>query len=484
MMKVLVGHFTTESNENVKKLCELNDFVYKTGSSSIDAMDIKDIFEAADIELIPSIYANGHSNGVVSSSAFHFISTEMFRAVKLHSDKNDLDGIFLFLHGASKVKDLEGDSGEQFLIDGIRKIVGDYLPIAVVSDPHGNLSKEYVEKINILRCFRHSPHTDRIETHRHMAKLFIEFLNNRQNITPVYRKLPLLLGGERCVSTDEPMVSINKLLDEIEESPQIRSASYHIGYLRHDSYRCGAAVVVVPYSESDIEYANEKADEIADYVLSRRHDFHYTGNTQEPEEALKQALEHQGKLVFITDSGDNTTSGSSGYNTIIVRQILQSQNLNNKKILFAAITDPISVELLKRYEVDQEVAFSLGMNEDEYSAPAEIKGRIKAKGCVHNSYYEMEDVGDAITVSVANTDVDIIVSSRSITYSELHQFEAANIDIEAYDIIIVKQGYLFPDLKEIASFGIMSLTRGATNQKTESITYRKIMRPMFPIDYF
>lgn len=483
-MKVLVGHFTTESNENVKKLCEFNDFVYKTGSGMIDAMDIKDVFEEAGIELIPSIYANGHSNGVVSSTAFQFISTELLKTVKQHSDKNDLDGIFLFLHGASKVADLAGDSGEQYIIDEIRKIVGDYLPIAVVSDPHGNLTQAYVEKINILRCFRHSPHTDRIETHRHTAKLFIELLNHRENINPVYRKLPLLLGGERCVSTDEPMVSINKLLDKIETSPRIRSASYHIGYLRHDSYRCGAAVVVVPYAQKDTQYANEKADEIAEYVLSKRHDFHYTGNTQEPEIALVQALEHKGKPAFITDSGDNTTSGSSGYNTIILRQVLAAESLNNKKILFAAITDPMAVELLKKYKLDEAVIFTLGMAADEYSAPVKITGKIRAQGCIHNTYYETENIGDAITVSVADQNVDIIVSSRSITYAELHQFEAANITVEDYDIIVVKQGYLFPDLKDISSFSVMSLTKGATNQKTESITFRKIMRPMFPIDNF
>ena len=51
-----------------------------------------------------------------------------------------------------------------------------------------------------------------------------------------------------------------------------------------------------------------------------------------------------------------------------------------------------------------------------------------------------------------------------------------------YDLIIVKQGYIYPRLKELAKFSVMSLTDGATNQRTEKIQYRTILRPMYPID--
>ncbi len=40
------------------------------------------------------------------------------------------------------------------------------MPIAVVCDPHGNVDQEYADRLNILRTFRHSPHTDRKEAHQ------------------------------------------------------------------------------------------------------------------------------------------------------------------------------------------------------------------------------------------------------------------------------------------------------------------------------
>ena len=66
--------------------------------------------------------------------------------------------------------------------------------------------------------------------------------------------------------------------------------------------------------------------------------------------------------------------------------------------------------------------------------------------------------------------------------AEKQQFEHANINWDDYDIIIVKQGYIFPELVEKASLAIMALTDGATIQDTKNIKYRQIMRPMYPID--
>ena len=206
-------------------------------------------------------------------------------------------------------------------------------------DPHGNLSQEQADNCTIIRTFRHSPHTDRRECHRLVASLLIDLLNHRRNIHPVYRKVPVLLGGERTVSTDEPMVSINKMLDEIEKDERIMCCSYHIGYVRHDSDKCGASVIVVPNSEKDTAYANTKADEIAAFAFSKRHEFHFTGTALEPEDAVREVMAAKGKPCFITDSGDNCTAGGPGCNTFILRQFLALEDYAEKRILFACISD-------------------------------------------------------------------------------------------------------------------------------------------------
>ena len=49
---------------------------------------------------------------------------------------------------------------------------------------------------------------------------------------------------------------------------------------------------------------------------------------------------------------------------------------------------------------------------------------------------------------------------------ELHQFEAAGAHCADYGVVIVKQGYIFPELKELGALCVMSLTDGATLQDT------------------
>ena len=62
------------------------------------------------------------------------------------------------------------------------------------------------------------------------------------------------------------------------------------------------------------------------------------------------------------------------------------------------------------------------------------------------------------------------------------QLRHLGIEWTDYDITVVKQGYIFPDFKAQARFYVMSLTDGATPQDTASIPFKRIMRPMFPID--
>ena len=86
---------------------------------------------------------------------------------------------------------------------------------------------------------------------------------------------------------------------------------------------CG--VVVVPATEQDNAYAENLADKLAETVWQKRHEFHYTGLTAKPQEALRMALEFEGKPVFLTDSGDNVTSGASGWNTFVLAAVSRCQ---------------------------------------------------------------------------------------------------------------------------------------------------------------
>ena len=480
-MKVLIGEFITESNENIPRKNEITAYDIAFGEECVRKMHVGDIFAQAGIEVIPAVYAVSGASGVIKRHTFDYIEACFIRTVEEHL--NEIDGIYMMLHGASEVEGL--GSGEHHILAEVRKRVGTYVPIYVACDPHGNLCKEYVESAQVVRSYRESPHTDSIQTRRIVAGMLCEALKKRENIHAVYRKLPLILGGEQSVSADEPVKSINQYMDEMEKDPRICSASWHVGYIRHDTPVAGCGIVVTPATAADQEYAEQAADALAAYVWDKRHEFHYTGLTAEPDKALEMAMAQEKGPVFITDSGDNVTSGATGWNTYILRQVLALKD-TDKTFLFASICDPQCCRGLMEAEIGEERHITLGVGHDELSAPVELDVTVKSKGEIVRSGTTgstiMKVFGHCVTAHVKETGIDIVVADSEKTFSAKIIYDRAHVDWNDYDITVVKQGYIFPELKEAAAFYVMSLTGGATPQNTKKLQFKRIQRPMYPID--
>lgn len=478
--KVLVGSFTAESNSWNPFYETLDQFDIGYDEVVIRNMFADDIFEKNNIEPIPTIYANGGANGYIEKDAFMFIANKIIDKVK--ETKDELDGILMFLHGASHVVDLPEDAGELYILERIREIVGFDMPIAITMDPHGNVNRRYTELADIIRCYRHSPHWDREECHHDVAELFAKLLENPRRITAEYVRVPILVGGQRSVSADEPMCWINEMLDETEKLDGIMSASYHVGYSHADSALCAAGVIVVPETEEYQELAKIKAKEIADFAMANRELFHFTGHTVEPEEALNEAIMTEKWPVFMTDAGDNATGGSFAYNTLLLKMFLEKESLNNKKVLFATINDPKACEKLMGNKIGDNVSFTLGVDIDEESQPVLIDGVVTAKGDLNTFYAFPHKIGDTVTVQIAGTDIFVTVANHLTAFREVQQFETAGLDYKDYDIIVVKQGYLYTEERELAGLDIMALTPGMTFQNIEFLEFKNLIRPMYPHD--
>lgn len=480
-MKVFVAHMTSECNEHVRKDATLDDFLLLYGDECIDAMHVRDIFEGHGIEIVPSIFASLHPSGMIEREAFDYISSTVLDALKDHLD--EIDAIYLQLHGASGIRDLEGVSAEHFLLKRMREIAGRHIPIALVMDPHGNVTEELVSRTNIVRCYRQSPHSDSVETERIVAEKLVDLMEHRRTMKPVMRKIPIMVGGERSVSAMEPMRSINRLLDEAEEDPRVFSCSYHIGYIRHDDDKLGAAVVVVPNTPADAAYCAEVADRISRYAWDHRFEFKFTGNYGELDEAVRAAVGFEGKTAVITDSGDNCGAGGAGENTLVLRELL-SQDVNGKRVLVAGINDARACEELSSCVEGSHVSFDLGSGFDELSAPVAIEGTLRHAGEAAMGLGQIHVVGPCYVVAIDGTSIEVLIVNRNVQYGTMEQFAYAGVDFHDYDIVVVKMGYLDTYLIPETAFHVMALTDGPTIQRSESIPFKRIYRPMWPMDDF
>ena len=91
-MKVLVGQFVIECNENMPQKSDLGVFTLAFGDECVRKMQVTEVFDREGIEAIPSIYADASSNGVVKRRAFDYIEACILETAK--ERLAEIDGVF------------------------------------------------------------------------------------------------------------------------------------------------------------------------------------------------------------------------------------------------------------------------------------------------------------------------------------------------------------------------------------------------------
>ena len=482
-MNVFVGGMDAECNEHVSKRIDLSDIHLLYGDACADALNVREVFEPAGVRVIGGLYAHAGPTGMLSREAFETISRELLRTVK--ENLTEIDGIYLKLHGASGVADLDEVSGEHVLVKRLRRLVGRYMPIAVTQDPHGNMTREFAESVNLVRCYRESPHIDTIETGHIVAEKLLDLMRNRRPMRPIVMKLPMLLGGEQSMSSEEPMRTINRMLDKAETDARVLSACFYIGYLSHDDDKLGAAVVIVPNQPEDTAFCQAEGWRIARAIWDLRSTFGFKGNFAPPEEAILRTLREGIKTSVITDLGDNCGAGAMGGQTELLTFMLKHWH-SGKKVLFAGIRDVKAHAKLMGLPVGSQVTIDLGTNENEWSRPVHIKGTVVACGDEYSGYgneiFLGRKVGEVSTVRVNGTGIDIMVLDINLQYGHPYEFTRAGLEFHDYDIVVVKMGYLDTYLIPETRYHCMATTDGPTAQEPQKFDFKRVSRPIWPLD--
>ena len=76
----------------------------------------------------------------------------------------------------------------------------------------------------------------------------------------------------------------------------------------------------------------------------------------------------------------------------------------------------------------------------------------------------------------------VIVTKKRKPYHYLSDFYNLKLKPDSTDILVVKIGYLVPELYDIRGDWVMALTPGGVDQNLHRLDYQKIKRPMYPLD--
>jgi microcystin degradation protein MlrC len=78
--------------------------------------------------------------------------------------------------------------------------------------------------------------------------------------------------------------------------------------------------------------------------------------------------------------------------------------------------------------------------------------------------------------------VDLVVTARRRPFHNIADFTRLGLDPRTAKILVVKSGYLSPDLAPIANPSLMALSPGVVDQFVERLPRLRKVRPTYPFD--
>ncbi|MBQ4914733.1 M81 family metallopeptidase [Maribacter sp. MMG018] len=429
-----------------------------------------DIRKRAD--WVPTLLGKSLPGGIVTREAYESM---VQKTLKMLEENGPYDGLFFDIHGAMSVVGLEDAEGD--LIKRIREVIGPDVVVSTSMDLHGNVSETLAKHSDLITCYRMAPHEDALESKERSIINLLERLESGKG-KPAYKAwvpVPILLPGEKTSTRIEPGKSLYAKVPEVADQDGVIDAAIWIGYAWADEPRNHAVIMV---TGDDKEKVTTGAEKLAKAFWDVRNEFEFVAPVATLDESLKMALNSDKKPFMISDMGDNPTAGGAGDVTWTLREILNRPEFktdNGPSLIYASIPGPELVEKALEIGVGGNISALAGAAvDDRFAPPLLLTGTIEA--------IKEGDRDAEVEVVVKIGSVHVIVTKKRKPYHHKSDFTDLGLKPTETDIVVVKIGYLVPELYDMRGDWIMALTPGGVDQDLERLGYKNIKRPMFPLD--
>jgi microcystin degradation protein MlrC len=473
-LRVAIGGIHIESSTFSPHLSSADDFEVTRGEALLARYDWLSPVRpwAVGVEWIPLVHARALPGGAVDPATYEAWATEL--AEKLAA-AGPIDGMLLDIHGAMSVvgrDDAEGD-----LVTAIRSVLGPEPFVSAAMDLHGNVSQVLFDACDLLTCYRTAPHVDVWETRERAARNLVEALRRQQRPHKALVHVPILLPGEMTSTREEPARGLYARIPEVEARDGVVDAAIWIGFAWADQPRCRGAVVV---TGTDASATAEAARELGGHFWAARDEFAFVAPTGSLDECLDTALaavaDPARRPFFVSDSGDNPGAGGADDVTFALERMLARPEIRDgsRRAVFASLVDPRAVAEIADQPLGSPVRVTVGGRIDSRDpGPLRLDGILEAVA-------DDPDGGRCVSVRVGG--LSVFVTSRRMQYRLLDSYARLGIAVDTVDIVVVKIGYLEPELFDAAGDWLLALTPGGVDQDLARLPYQRVVRPVFPLD--
>ncbi|MCA9892461.1 MAG: M81 family metallopeptidase [Anaerolineae bacterium] len=414
------------------------------------------------IEWTATLVARATPGGPVDPEAYDDLKADMLERLKADGP---YDGVYLDMHGAMNVLGRDDAEGDWYL--AVREVVGEDCVLAASYDLHGNVSDRIMETLDVITGYRTAPHIDYMETRERACDLLMRCL--KEGIRPVkaFIKIPVGLPGEKTSTEWFPGDEIYAQIPELIDGEKVMDVTMQVGYIWADEPRMTACAIGLGQDEAATKAA---AETLALSYWNHRADFKFGVPAMPIADCIQSAMQDDVQPVFISDSGDNPTAGGVGDVTVFLAEALRIQPPD---LIYASIPDAAAVAKCVEAGIGGTVTVEVGGKMDPWHGqPLEVTGTVTT----------IVEKPDNTLVVLKSGGVQAILTVKRTPFHYRQQFLDLGIVPEDHKIVVVKIGYLVPELKAMAQKAYLALSPGAVNQDIINLTYNRIQRPCYPFD--
>jgi microcystin degradation protein MlrC len=320
-------------------------------------------------ELVPLAWCSAQPSGRVTRDAFERISGMLLEDLR---ECGNLDAVYLDLHGAMVAEHLDDADGE--LLQRVRNVVGQGVPVVASLDFHANLSPAMARHATALVSYRTYPHVDMADCGARAARLLHDLLRSAK-VTSVLEQADFLIPLTSQSTLVEPMQSLMREAAESERSPLL-SVGILPGFPAADVADCGPAVYACGRDAAVVATAvRQLAAEL------RRCEPGFALELLDIEQAvgeLRRAAPPRGRPVILADTQDNPGAGGHADTTSLLKALVAS-GLHG--VLAGVICDPVAAEQAHAAGEGSSVDLSLGARSGTPGeSPIEARFKVIALG--------------------------------------------------------------------------------------------------------
>jgi microcystin degradation protein MlrC len=458
--RIAVGGIHTECSTSSPVLMQPEDFRVLRGPDLL-AHEYFDFLEADDIEHLPLLHARAVPGGPLARATYEGFKAEFLERLKAALP---IDGLYLAMHGAMNVEGMDDAEGDW--ISAARAVVGPEVPVAASYDLHGNVTQKIIDQLDIFAGYRTAPHIDVRETMVRAWSMLVRALKTGEKPGVAWAPVPVLLPGERTSTEEEPAKSLYLRLPEHDALPGVWDANLMVGYVWADEPRGTACAVVTAVDKAAAE---KVAAAIAQSYWDAREDFRFGPVTGPLAEMLDIAERTETRPIILADSGDNPTGGGVGDRADVLKALL-ARSIDD--VLIAGITDRPAVERCFAAGAGARVSLKVGGSLDPASPSVDVDADVLF----------LDDPGLAADSQavVKIGGITLVLAARRRPYHNISDFTRLGLDPTKVRLLVVKSGYLSPELAPIANPNLMALTDGVINQDIENLPSHRRHQPSYP----